>query len=175
MTTSIYFLLMSLTLFVLPQLAVRFVLGYPVWDKRIRFLVYSAVLPMLWHLLVPRELNDIRQVNFLQHMTGGVSVGFITLYFISIFREKLSFKENSDTSLNLWGGIVFQAVFVYMCVSAFGVGNELLEFLLDWFDIGIFSADRYDVWFDLTANTTGAFVVFLLYRLFSIIKLYRYQ
>jgi hypothetical protein len=65
---------------------------------------------------------------------------------------------------------VFQAVFVYMCVSAFGVANELLEFLLDFAGIGIFSADRYDVWFDLTANTTGAFVVFLLYRLFSIMK-----
>lgn len=161
MTTSIYFFLMSATLFVLPQLLVRFALGYPVWDKRIRFLVYAAVLPVLWYLLVPKELNDIRYVNFLQHaIGGGVSVGFVTLYFTSVFREKFYLMEM----------FIFQAVFVYMCVSAFGVANELLEFLLDWAGIGIFSADRYDVWFDLTANTTGAFLVFLSYRLFSIIK-----
>lgn len=154
MTTSIYFFLMSATLFVLPQLLVRFALGYPVWDKRIRFLVYAAALPVLWYLLVPKELNDIRYINFLQHaIGGGVSVGFVTLYFISVFREKFYLMEM----------FIFQAVFVYMCVSAFGVANELLEFLLDFAGIGIFSADRYDVWFDLTANTVGTFVVFAFY------------
>jgi hypothetical protein len=69
---------------------------------------------------------------------------------------------------NLWGNFIFQAAFVYVCVSAFGVANELLEFLLDWFKIGIFSADRYDVWFDLTANTLGAFSVFLLHKAVTI-------
>lgn len=164
MTTSIYFFLMSATLFVLPQLIVRFTLGYPVLDKRIRYLVYAAALPMLWHLLVPRELNDIRYINFLQHAVGGgVSVGFVTLYFISIFQEKFE-------SVLLWGNFIFQMVFVYMCVSAFGVGNELLEFVLDWAGIGIFSADRYDVWFDLTANSLGAFTVFIVWKIFGMIK-----
>lgn len=167
MTTSIYFFLMSLTLFVFPQIVVKFVVGQVAWDKKVRLLVYAAVLPMLWHLLVPDELNSIREVNFLQHALGGVSVGLICLYFISIFRDKFNVMSGG---FNLWTNFVFQVVFVYMCVSAFGVANELLEFLLDWADVGIFSADRYDVWFDLTANTTGAFLVFLLYRLFSIIK-----
>ncbi len=161
MTTSIYFFLMSATLFVLPQLIVRFALGYPVWDRRIRFLVYAAALPVLWYLLVPKELNDIRYINFLQHAVGGgVAVGFVTLYLIGIFREKFYLMEM----------FVFQAIFVYMSVSAFGVANELLEFLLDFAGIGIFSADRYDVWFDLTANTTGAFVVFLLWKIFGMVK-----
>ena len=87
MTTAIYFFLMSATLFIVPQLVVRFVLGNPVWDKRVRFLFYAATLPIAWFLFVPKELNDIRQVNFLQHMIGGgVSVGFVSLYFISILQ-----------------------------------------------------------------------------------------
>ena len=51
MTTAIYFLLMSLSLFVVPQLLVRFTLGYPVWDKRVRPLFYAGALPILWHPL----------------------------------------------------------------------------------------------------------------------------
>lgn len=157
MTTSIYYFLMSATLFILPQLFIRFTLGYPVWDKRIRFLLYAAAIPFLWYLLVPKELNDIRYINFLQHAVGGgVAVGFVSLYFISVFREKFH-------SVIVWNSFFFQAVFVYMCVSAFGVANEILEFLLDFVGIGIFSADRYDVWFDLTANTIGSFTVFIVY------------
>ena len=157
---------MSATLFIVPQLVVRFVLGNPVWDKRVRFLFYAATLPIAWFLFVPKELNDIRQVNFLQHMIGGgVSVGFVSLYFISIFKEKFDVIGNlTNNALQIF---LWQAIFVYFLVSGFGVANELLEFLLDAAGIGIFSADRYDVWFDLVANTTGAMLVFILYKMYN--------
>lgn len=153
---------MSLTLFILPQLLIKFIFKETVWDKRVRLLLYAAVLPMFWFLSIPQELQKIREMNFIQHALGGVSVGLISLYFISIFSEKLGV---AGSPMIVFKKFWFQALFVFVCVSAFGVANELLEFLLDWAGIGIFSADRYDVWFDLTANTLGAFVVFLAYRL----------
>lgn len=156
MTTTVYFFLMSITIFILPQLCVRYLLGYAIWDNRVRFLVYAALLPALWYILVPKELNDLREINFLQHaIGGGVAIGFVSLYFISVLKEKMPLLRN----------LIIQAVFVYFLVSAFGVANELLEFALDYLGIGIFSADRYDVWFDLVANTLGAVSIFLLYTL----------
>jgi glycopeptide antibiotics resistance protein len=152
---------MSLVLFVFPQLVVRFLLGEPVWDKRIRLLIYGSVLPFLWYLLVPENLKDFREVNFLQHSLGGVSAGLVAIFFLNIFQDKF------HSGKSLWDNFFVQLGFTYMCVSAFGVGNELIEFLFDWAGVGIFSADRYDVWFDLTANTVGAVLVFLLYRFFK--------
>lgn len=151
---------MSLTLFIVPQLFVLHFLPAPVWDKRVRFLIYAAVLPILWFIFVPKELNHFREVNFLQHaIGGGVAVGFVTLYLISTLKERFSLLNDFLT----------QIFFLYFLVCAFGVANELLEFLLDFLKIGIFSADRYDTWFDLVANTTGAFTVFLSYKLLNII------
>lgn len=153
---------MSLALFVVPQLLVRFLLGQPVWTKDIRYLVYGSAIPFLWYLLVPREMNDLREINFLQHMIGGgVAVGFISIYIINSLSLKFDFLQN----------FFFKIIFVYALVSSFGVANELLEFALDYTGVGIFSADRYDVWFDLTANTTGAFLVFFIH--FILAKVFR--
>ena len=171
MTTAMYFLLMSLTLFVLPQLIVRFTLGYPIWDKRVRFVFYAAVLPIAWYIFIPKELQDIRQVNFLQHaIGGGVAIGFISLYFISIFKEKIPLWQDSVKHSNPVFLFILEAVFVYALVCIFGVANEMLEFLLDHLGIGIFSADRYDTWYDLLANTSGAAMVFIVYKLYSFVK-----
>lgn len=171
MTTAIYFFLMAITLFVLPQLVIRFIFAEPILDKRVRFLLYAATLPILWFMLVPKELNDMRIINFLQHtIGGGVAIGFISLYFISIFKEKIPlFNINSQntSSINL-RNFIFELTFVYFLVCGFGVANELLEFLLDAFKIGIFSSDRYDTWFDLLANTMGAFSVFFLHKILTL-------
>jgi hypothetical protein len=146
---------MSLSLFVLPQLLVKFLKGEVKFGKNTRFLVYAGLLPSLWYLLVPQNLNDIREINFLQHaIGGGVSVGLVAIYLINEFKKEHPF----------FSYFLVQLFVVYFLVSGFGVANEVLEFLLDYIKIGIFSADRYDTWFDLIANTSGGLSVFLLYK-----------
>lgn len=155
MSTVIYFFLMSTVFFIVPQLVVRFVNNVPKLDRTIIYLIFASILPLIW-IFLPKEVLTMREVNFIQHAVGGgVAVGFVAIYFIKNFRERFSVFNN----------ILFQLLFVYALVSMLGVGNELLEFLLDYLDIGIFSADRYDTWFDLLANSTGALGVFICWAL----------
>jgi hypothetical protein len=143
--------MMSTVFFVVPQLIVRFVNNEPKLDRTTIYLVFAFILPLIW-IFLPKEVLTMREVNFIQHgVGGGVAVGFVAIYFIKNFRERFAIFNN----------ILFQLLFVYALVSMLGVANELLEFLLDFSDIGIFSADRYDTWFDLLANSTGAFGVFI--------------
>lgn len=159
MTALIYLFLMSLTLFVLPQIIVKILTGHPKFDKNILLLILAAFLPIAWSFL-PRELHGDRFINFLQHATGGgVAVGLVSIYFIN------SLKEKYPTLTHFF----FQVLFFYALVSMFGVLNELLEFFLDYFEIGVFSSDRYDTWFDLLANTTGSVTIFVLYRIRQLI------
>lgn len=155
MTTLIYLFLMGLTLFVVPQIVVKLITKSPKFDKNILYLVFASILPLLW-IFVPDDLASMRPVNFLQHaIGGGVSVGLVAIYLINSLKE-------IHPPLKIF---VLQLVFVYAMVSMFGVANEILEFLLDYLDIGIFSADRYDTWFDLVANTTGAFFIFFIHKI----------
>lgn len=142
---------MALILFIVPQLIVRFVEGQPKVDSSVLYLVFAFCLPLIW-IFLPKEILEFRSVNFIQHAVGGgVAVGFVSIYFIKNFKEKYLFFNN------FFG----QLLFVFAVVSMLGVTNELLEFLLDYSGVGIFSADRYDTWYDLLANTSGALGVFL--------------
>lgn len=155
MTTLIYFFLMSLCLFIVPQLVVKKITNQAKLDKNIVYLVFACLLPLFW-MFLPRELLHTREINFLQHAVGGgVAVGFVAIYFLKTLRDHLPFLKN----------FFVQFVFVFALVSSMGVVNELLEFALDFFKIGIFSSDRYDTWFDIVANTSGAMLIFLLYKI----------
>lgn len=146
-----YFFLMALIFFVVPQLIVRFIDNKPKIDSSVLYLAFAFCLPLIW-IFIPKEILEFRSTNFIQHAVGGgVAVGFVSIYFIKNFREKFPFLDN----------FLLQIIFVFSIVSMLGVLNELLEFLLDYLGIGIFSADRYDTWFDLLANTTGAIGVFV--------------
>lgn len=148
---------MSLTLFVTPQLAVKYLTKDVKIDSNIIYLVFAFLLPLIW-LFLPKEVLENRQVNFLQHaIGGGVAVGFVAIYFI----------RSLSSVQPLLKKFPFQILFVYALVSMMGVANEVLEFLLDLAKVGIFSSDRYDTWFDLVANTSGAFLVFLIYKIFK--------
>ncbi len=153
MTTVIYFFLMALAFFIVPQLVVRVFNNEPKIDSNIIYLIFAFCLPLIW-MFLPKELLHTREVNFLQHAVGGgVAAGFVSIYLIK------SLKHNYP----LLRRFPFQIVFLFAIVSMLGVTNELLEFTLDFFNIGIFSSDRYDTWFDLVANTSGAFTIFLVY------------
>lgn len=157
MTTVIYFFLIGLVLFVVPQLVVKHVYKEPKFNLNILFLVFAFALPVIWILLpFSRELSNIRYVNFIQHaLAGGVAVGFVTIYFISTFKKDFPVFRN----------FAFQFIFLYALICMFGVANELAEFTLDYFGLGIFSADSYDTWYDLIANTFGGFSLFIVYKI----------
>jgi hypothetical protein len=142
-------------MFVVPQLLVRVLNREPKIDRNIIYLVFAGILPLFWTLL-PQEIAHMREVNFLQHsIVGGAASAFVVIFIIQSLKEKYPLLKNS----------IFQITLLYASVCMLGVTNELLEFSLDYLHFGIFSMDRYDTWYDLIANTSGAFGVFLLYKL----------
>jgi hypothetical protein len=152
---------MSLVFFVVPQLAVKFVDKVSKIDSTIIYLVFAACLPLIW-IFLPKEILHTREINFVQHAVGGgVAVAFVAFYLIQNLKSKFVILDN----------FLVQFLFLYALVSMLGVGNEMLEFTLDFLGVGIFSADRYDTWFDLFANTVGAVTVFLLlYSIHKVLK-----
>ena len=87
---------------------------------------------------------------------GGLAIGLVSFYFINSLKINFPIFKN----------YIFQILFTYALVCMFGVSNEILEFFFDVVKIGVFSADRYDTWFDLTANTLGAAFIFLILKVF---------
>lgn len=61
-------------------------------------------------------------------------------------------------------------VLLFAFVSCMGVLNELGEYLVDSAGWRTFSADRADTWRDLTANTLGAFAVWVAVRAIGAVR-----
>lgn len=99
---------------------------------------------------LPTFYSFTHNLTFIQHMVGG---GFVSallfLYMINTLNIRL-------TTL-----LRFSALFAL--VSSLGVLNEMLEFFVT--QTGIYSVDGSDVWWDLVANTVGAFLFYGLYIL----------
>lgn len=158
---------MGTVLLVLPQILVSCIKHEKISIKLNKFLLLSFLLPISF-LFLPEAITNFRIINFMQHsIGGGVAVGLVGIYLIESFKSFFVVKNISNPYLKYLGDFSFQITFIYMLVSSLGVVNELLEFALDTSNIGIFSADRYDTWFDLLANTSGALIVFLFYKLVS--------
>lgn len=188
MTTGMYLFLMGVALFFLPKAVVYSIynyfykgvkksFGHFVYDylfhRHTILLLGSMCLPMIW-LLIPVKILQLREVNFIQHSVGGgVAVGLAAIY---IIRNTIRiFEETHGKKFLMLHNFFAQFIFVFFVVSGFGVANEILEFWFDLLGVGVFSADRYDTWYDLVANTTGATIVFLLYRLYiSAVQLVRH-
>lgn len=153
---------MSLIIFITPQLLVSFLNKGPKVDKNIIYLFFAFIFSFIW-LFLPREISHVREVNFLQHFVGGgLASGLVTIYLVRTLGGKYEVFKN----------FFFQFVFLYALVCSLSVANELLEFFLDYFKYGIFSSDRYDTWFDLFANTSGALLIFATYKTISLLKSY---
>ncbi len=153
-------------------------------------LLVADLVIFLAYWLFHKNLVNFSWNNFALHFSGGVAVGLIFEYFLI----NLSPKNSKGNFENLTGkveseskykngnlteklGLVLQSTFwlqflvLYFLVSGLGAGNELLEFWLDSFSKKPFSSDRFDTWWDLTANTCGAIVLWL--SLFGIKKIWR--
>ena len=107
-------------------------------------LIMSGVLYFIARLLPEPNLTK-ESVTLLQHFVGG---GFVsTLYFFYI-----------KTELKIRLPFLLQTIILYAVVSTLGVTNELLEFTST--KLHLYEVDGSDVWWDLAANTLGAFSLY---------------
>lgn len=81
---------------------------------------------------------------------GGVFVGLLWFYTIRQMGWKLP--------------VLIEMISLYAFVSAFGVANELFELLI--VELGLTRLSGADTWWDLFANTLGAFLFWIVYLLF---------
>jgi hypothetical protein len=126
-------------------------------NKHLILIIIACLLPMLFAVL-ENLIEWTRFLNFLQHMIGGgVAVGFVVSFCLfNINQNGLFYKWLSD--LDSKKRLIFLVFLTYSIVSAFGVANELVEFFFDKLGTGIYSVDRFDTWFDLTANSVGGWL-----------------
>ena len=88
------------------------------------------------------SIRDLELANRILHVLGGGFLGFFVCFIAT---------RNSGVSINKFQFFVFSA----LIVLALGIGNELLEFLLqNRFNI-ISAKTASDTWFDLASNVVG--------------------
>lgn len=94
-------------------------------------------------------IPDVELGNRFQHALGGGLTAFLAC-----------FLACRDTDIDI-GRIRF-AVVALLIVTAMGVGNELLEFLLQTHSHYIFADNALDTWRDLASNAVGATIAAIL-------------
>ncbi|MGB4967496.1 MAG: hypothetical protein WBO35_04820 [Candidatus Saccharimonadales bacterium] len=120
--------------------------------KQYRWLLLVACVVFMISWLLPSPRVDGMQTEFVTHFVGGgVFTGLLWLY-IKLVKK--------------WHAVWWQeAASLFALVSSLGVTNELFEFVLYHLDLmpnGIF-----DTSWDLVANTAGACLAFVVYKLVS--------
>ena len=160
MFKTAYFVAMGLALFSGPQIVLYTTNRKFVFDRTFVYLLLAFILPTLF-MFLPESIAHLRYINFVQHSVGGgLAVGLVAIFLIENLKSNFKMMEN----------FFVQLLFVYFLVCGLGVANEIFEFTLDLLKVGIFSADRYDTWYDLVANTTGALGIFVIYKLGELIR-----
>jgi hypothetical protein len=105
---------------------------------------------------IPSPLIQGENTQFLTHFFGGgLFCGFVWLYLKNYFKLQLS--------------LLLEAVSLYALVSSLGVANELFELLV--VKTGLVRLSAMDTWWDLLANTLGALVFWILYKIFARAKI----
>jgi len=114
----------------------------------------AALVVQLIASAISLVINDRVVGNFIYHaIGGGVTTALLYIYLIKTYRLHLSWRV--------------ELVSLYAFVSALGVMNELAEYAGEFVaGAGTFSWDKHDTWRDLTANTLGAILAWLFYRLY---------
>jgi len=103
-----------------------------------------------WYL--PSPLIHEMNTQFTTHLVGGgVFSGLLWWY----LQRQLQWNS-------AW---LFELITVFAVVSSLGVINELFE--LGTVELHVTRLNGADTWWDLLANTLGAFLVWFLYRIFT--------
>lgn len=96
--------------------------------------------------------------NFLYHaIGGGVTTTLLFIYLLKTYSISLSWRV--------------ELVLLYCFVSALGIINELAEYAGELvIGNGAFSWDSHDTWRDFVANTSGAVLAWLVYRVCLVVS-----
>lgn len=154
MVDILYGLVLPLFLLVAPWVAVRYVLATET-SRRISYkqaAPYLVPAALLWAgaVLLPRiPIAGGATDTFLLHTGGGVVAAI--LFWFAVRAYRLRFRQ--------WWQ---EPLFLYFFASGLGVLNELFEFALSL--AGILPDKGGDTWWDLTANTLGVALAFLVVR-----------
>jgi glycopeptide antibiotics resistance protein len=100
-------------------------------------------------------INDRVFGNFIYHAVGGgVMTTLFAVYLLKTYGQRYTWRV--------------ELVLLFGFVSALGVLNELAEYATELAlnKNGLLSWDSHDTWRDLAANTSGALLAWLLYRLY---------
>ncbi len=115
----------------------------------------AALVVQTLSIFLSLAVSDPIVGNFLYHaIGGGVTSCLLFIYLIKTYEVHVSWRV--------------ELVLLYCFVSALGVMNELAEYAGEFFvGTGSFSWDAHDTWRDLVANTAGAVLAWLAYRVCS--------
>lgn len=120
--------------------------------RRYRRLLIIACLVFFISWYLPSPLIDGEDTSFTTHFVGGgIFTGLLWIYL----------KRSLDWHHVWW----VEAFSLFALVSALGCINELFELLTVC--IGISSIPLDDTNWDILANTLGALVVYIIYRLYD--------
>lgn len=105
--------------------------------------------------IISLNVTDRVTGNFFYHAVGGgVAATLLYIYLLKTYWVSYGWRV--------------EVVLLYCFVSALGVLNELAEYAGEFvIRVGFFSWDSHDTWRDLTANTLGAVIAWLFYRLYK--------
>lgn len=118
--------------------------------KRYRWWLYAACTLYIVSWWLPSPLIQGRDTSFTTHfLGGGVFTGMVWYY----LKRSLQWRAH-------W---LLEAFSLFALVSVLGVANELLEIVLYLF--GRMPNGISDTSWDLLANTLGAFVFYVCYKL----------
>lgn len=142
-------ILVPIAVYTLLPITLTLVSGKPTVSKKL--LIIAGVLYFIsWHL--PSPLIHGMNTFFTTHFVGGgLFTGFVWLYI----------KKHLQWHLHP----LLELFTLYLLVSGLGVGNELLELLMS--ELKIAHLSSIDTWWDLLANTTGALVFWIIYKIVS--------
>ncbi|MEO5927478.1 MAG: hypothetical protein ABIO72_02125 [Patescibacteria group bacterium] len=150
------------------------------------FLALSIVVPILVYALFPAFIQIATGKQFKR---DGILLVACVLYFISWqLPSPLIHGHNTSFTTHLIGGGVFtgllwlsvkkqmnwkmtwliEAMSLFACVCMLGVTNELFE--LATVELHLTRLTGTDTWWDLFANTLGAFIFWIFYRIVLCVK-----
>lgn len=149
-TTQIIMLLLAITIPVTIYIAIPKVVrhyGHNGRTYRVLLLIAGVLYALSW--LLPSPLIEGRDTSFMTHFVGGgLFTGFVWLYL----------KRSFDWKGHWW----IELFSLFSLVSALGVMNELFELAL--YAIGELKIITDTSW-DLLANTLGALMFWIGYKL----------
>ena len=110
----------------------------------LKSILYIVLLSLLIHI-ISFSITDIALGNRILHAFGGGFLAFLMCWLVV-----------RDTKIQITRFQFF--VFSFLIVTALGVGNEILEFIMQSITGTIFAPTILDTWLDLCSNTVGALI-----------------